>query len=352
MKRVFSLLVLSLFLGTSFEAVQAQETISPGSTPSMFARLQQYDSLVIVLETDLQLLKQDRTEEPWQPGVFQVKSGDSVVWEQQVHVAARGNMRKKTCYYPPIKIRFQEALAPGDTLADVHELKLVVGCGNTTQDQQLVAREQLAYDLYNVITPESFRTKSAKVVFTSPGKKRSARATSAFFIESENEMAQRLGGRPLKPRIISPKTLDSVAYTRVCVFQYMIGNTDFGAYSRHNVKIVGFSERRPVAVPYDFDYAGLVNADYAVPSEDVPVKSVRERYYVGLCHSSDLYETVLTEFRAAKVALLARCAQHPDLSPASRQEVQAYLLDFFAILENPARVRKEIVEHCNYRVKK
>ena len=103
----------------------------------------------------------------------------------------------------------------------------------------------------------------------------------AFFIESEQEMASRLGGRPVKPRIISPKGMDSTAYDRMCLFQFMIGNTDFGAYTRHNVKVVGFKGRPPIPVPYDFDYSGLVAADYAIPSTDLPIQNVEERYFLG-----------------------------------------------------------------------
>jgi len=340
------------FLLAPFLVAQSPEPVATDTPLNVFNMLQQHDPLVIVLETDFRQLKQDRTDEPWQPGLFQVKNGDSIVYAQPVLVASRGNMRKKTCYYPPIKIRFNETTAPNDTLADTYELKLVVNCGNTAQDQQLVARENLAYELYNLVTPESFRTKSAIIQFHTPGRKRADKQTKAFFIESEKEMAARLGGRPLKPRIISPKTLDSLAYTRMCVFQYMIGNTDFGSYSRHNVKIVGFPDRRPVAVPYDFDYAGLVDADYAQPSADISAKSVRERHYLGLCHSAKLHQIVFAEFLANKEKILAYCEQYPGLSPASRQDVRYYLRDFFSILENPDRARKEIIEHCNYRVKK
>ena len=38
---------------------------------------------------------------------------------------------------------------------------------------------------------------------------------------------------------------------------------------------------RVVAVPYDFDYAGLVNTTYAIPGFTVPIDDVSQRYFLG-----------------------------------------------------------------------
>ncbi|MBL7798213.1 MAG: hypothetical protein JNJ90_17095 [Saprospiraceae bacterium] len=347
-------LLVAGFLLAHVLSVQAQVVSRNDSIPDgVFNWLQQFDPLQIVLITDLKNLKKDRAEETWQPATFRIMEGKKIVFERRVQVASRGNMRKKTCYFPPIKIRFFQEKPNSDSLADIRELKLVVSCRNTADDEQLVLREQLAYELYNLITPQSFRVKRAAIKIMSPGQKRAAHDSEAFFIESEKEMASRIGGRPLKPRIISPKVLDSVAYTRMSVFQYMIGNTDWGAYSRHNIKITGFgAQQRPIAVPYDFDYSGLVDAEYAQPSADVPNQSVRQRFYLGLCHSADLYQQVFDEFRSKKPAILAKVEQFEGLTPAVRGDMSQYLLDFFSIIEKPEIARKQILEHCNYRVKK
>jgi len=346
------LLVAALLLA-GLSTVQAQVVLQNDSVPDgVFNWLQQFEPLNIVLVTDLKSLKKDRAEETWQPATFRIMQDDNIVFERKVQVASRGNMRKKTCYFPPIKIRFFQEKPSSDSLADIRELKLVVSCRNTSSDEQLVLKEQLAYELYNLITPESFRVKRASIKIMVPGQKRAAQDSEAFFIESEKEMASRLGGRPLKPRIISPKVLDSVAYTRMSVFQFMIGNTDWGAYSRHNMKIVGFSDRRPIAVPYDFDYAGLVDAEYAVPSADVPNKDVKERYYLGLCHSADLYQQVFADYLAKKEEILAKVDNLQGVTAFARKGMRQYLLDFFTIIEKPALAKSEIMEHCNYRVKK
>ena len=68
--------------------------------------------------------------------------------------------------------------------------------------------------------------------------------------------------------------------TMVAIFEYMIGNTDWSVPGNHNVKLIMSttdSLHRPYAIPYDFDYSGFVNTDYAVPDEQLSIASVRER---------------------------------------------------------------------------
>ncbi|MCB9317374.1 MAG: hypothetical protein H6569_14645 [Lewinellaceae bacterium] len=331
-------------------AAQPELVLEP-ELDNIFSRLQQYEPLNVIIETDLKRLRKERNNEKWQPAMFKIMVGDSVAFEKAVKVATRGNMRKKTCDFPPVKIRFFEEKPYNDSIADINQLKLVVNCRYSEADEQLVVLEYLAYELYNLLTEESFRVKSASVQFVTPGRKRPDMDGKAFFIESEKEMASRLGGRPLKPRIITPRIMDSVSFARMSVFQYMIGNTDWGVYTRHNLKVVGTAESKVIPVPYDFDYAGLVAADYAVPSPDIKVNSVRERYFLGMCQSAELYQQVIDEFLAKKEQILAHCENAHDLNYGSRKDALYYLNEFFSILEDPEKVKKELLENCNRRVR-
>lgn len=329
---------------------RAQDSIPV--SPTIFSRLQQYDPLNIIIQTDVKKLKSGGDKKEWQPAVFKIMAADTVVFEQNIQVAARGNMRKKTCDFPPVKIKFFEGDMENDSLEDINELKLVVSCRNSAGDEQLVLREYIVYKLYNQLTEESFRVKKANVKFDDPNRKRGGMETLAFFIESEVELAVRLGGRPIKPRIISPKGMDTTAYDRMCLFEFMIGNTDFGAYTRHNVKVIGFKGRPPVAIPYDFDYAGFVDADYALPSPDVPIQDVRQRYYLGLCRDAASYNNLFKEFIAQREALEAIYNQDSDLDKDSRRHSANYLKEFFDILDDPRKAQKMILENCNKRIVK
>ena len=347
---VVSILFLS-FLPLSNAYCQS-DSVTQVVPENIFSILEQYDPLNVVIEASMKKLRKDRKDEKWQPGNLYIMMGDSVAYSQKVMVASRGKMRKKTCDVPPIKIRFFTDKPENDSLADINELKLVVNCRNAMLDEQLVRREHLAYELYNIFTDESFRTKSANVVMREAGKKRNSLQTTAFFIESQREMAARLGGKALKSRIFSPRVCDSLAYTRMSVFQFMIGNTDWGAYTRHNVKVIAYRNRRIVVIPYDFDYSGLVDADYAVPSKDSKIDDVKERYFLGLCHSDSLYDKVFDEFRLQKTAVMALCKDYPGFNLESRKHVENYIEEFYTIIKDPVRRRREIQEHCNKRIRK
>lgn len=346
MNRSVCLVLIFLALRLSDALAQAPEFTN------IFSRLQQYPALEVVIETDLTQLKSAGENPDWQPGVLKIIKAGAADFEQKIQIKSRGHMRKKTCDFPPVKIRFFEGDLASDSLEDVNELKLVVACRNSDADDQLVMKECLVYQLYNLITDESFRVKPAKVRFETPGNSRKNMESTAFFIESEKELASRLGGRPLKPRIISPTAMDSVAYDRMCLFQFMIGNTDWGAYTRHNMKVVAIKGRQPIAVPYDFDYSGLVEADYAIPSPDIPIQNVRDRYYLGLCRSAEHYNRLFKAFQAKQTEILDRCDQETSLNKASRQAMRLYLEDFFKILSDPRRTQFAILENCDKRLKK
>ena len=81
----------------------------------------------------------------------------------------------------------------------------------------------------------------------------------------------------------------------------MIGNTDWTVPVFHNnVLIISQGNLQGlgsgIAVPYDFDYSGLVDANYAVPSDQLNLPSVLDRRYLGICRSEETFISDLKEF--------------------------------------------------------
>lgn len=326
--------------------IHAQAQLPAGV--NAFAFLQQHDSLSISIETDLKQLKGDKADEKWQPAVFKILKGDSVAMRLNVQVAARGNMRKKTCEFPPVKVRFYEQKPANDSLADINELKLVTGCDQSPQNDEWVRREYVLYELYNLVTEQSFRVKPAHVRFDDTQRKGRSAESFSFFIESEREMAARIGGFPMKPRVGSTRTLDSVSYDRMCLFEFMIGNTDWSARSRHNIKLVYLDgSGKIIAVPYDFDYAGAVGTNYAIPNRDYPIQTVQDRYYLGLCRSEAHYQQQFDFYLSKKSALLGHCERSAYLPANARRQMTNYFESFFKTLEDPRLARRDILKNCN-----
>src|SRR5258706_992770 len=73
-------------------------------------------------------------------------------------------------------------------------------------------------------------------------------------------------------------------FIQMAVFEYLIGNTDWSVQYQQNIKLIAKDSLSvPYTVPYDFDHAGMVDAPYALPAEELWMRSVRERRYRGFC---------------------------------------------------------------------
>ncbi|HRI61110.1 MAG TPA: hypothetical protein PK228_15330 [Saprospiraceae bacterium] len=315
----------------------------------IFNTLSQYQPLHVIIETDFKELRSGKEDEQWQPAVFKVLQGDSVALKLDVQVAARGNMRKKNCDFPPVKIRFYDKEPEDDNIADINTLKLVTSCKDLPRNEEWVQREYLVYELYNIITEQSFRVKSASIRFEDTKKEGRYQESFSFFIESQKELATRLDGKIMKPRIGSIRSLDSVSYDRMCVFEYMIGNTDWSVHARHNIKLIFLAQTNmPVAIPYDFDYSAAVGTDYAAPNTDYyPIETVRDRYYLGSCRSEAHYRQIFDFYLSKEKELMARCEQAGYLPDHARKEMIKYFNNFFEVLKNPNSAMREIVNHCD-----
>ncbi len=136
--------------------------------------------------------------------------------------------------------------------------------------------------------------------------------------------------------------------TLVAVFQYLIGNTDWSVWARHNIAIVSVkAEPHPLfAVPYDFDFSGAVGAPYAIPPQTLPIHSVRERLYRGYCQPDSILFSVFARFRAAKDSIYAAVRAVPDLSERDVRGLLDYFDDFYRAIDNRSVVQRDFVRGC------
>ena len=125
---------------------------------------------------------------------------------------------------------------------------------------------------------------------------------------NEEKMAERNNAVIIKNPNITQKNMNSLDMARVALFNYMIGNTDWSVPLQHNIKVLKtlqvFSEQG-IPVAFDFDYSGLVSTVYATPAEALPIKSVSERYYMGLCLDDEAIRPVIDEFGGKQEQLIS-----------------------------------------------
>jgi len=105
--------------------------------------------------------------------------------------------------------------------------------------------------------------------------------------------------------------------------------------------------RAVIAVPYDFDYSGLVDTHYATPHVKLPIKNVRQRYFLGLCRDDGIYDQVIKAYLSKKESMQSLVTDFKFLDEKNRNTLMKELENAFEILENPKSCRKMIIDHCD-----
>lgn len=156
-----------------------------------------------------------------------------------------------------------------------------------------------------------------------------------FFIENEDVMASRINGKISNLSKIPQKTIDRKTIILLSIFQYFIGNTDWSVPALHNIKIVSKSPYEPLfAIPYDFDWSGIVNSAYAIPDEKLGLTTVRERLYRGFQYQRADYEEAFLLFKNKKDLIYKLYNEFPYLSKKQKKSSISYIDRFYKIIEN------------------
>ncbi len=305
--------------------------------------------LAITLETDFRYLGRNKQKREYQDAVLTYQYNDTVVVTREIEVKARGNFRMENCSNPPLKLNFPKKKAKLKQLQEFDKMKMVVNCKGYKTYEQYVLAEYLVYKTYNILTPNSFRVRLIKVTYIDSSGKRKSSSGYAFLIEDIDQLAQRMGGVEMDRTKLSPNMMKPEAVVLNDVFQYMIGNTDWSIPALHNMKLVklnDFSEPNPYPIPYDFDYSGIINTSYAIPHESLPIESVRERLFRGMCHSEEEYAQAFQVFTEKKDAIYQVYEEFDLLDEKFKKGMLDYLDDFYEIINNTSRVKREILDHC------
>jgi hypothetical protein len=114
----------------------------------------------------------------------------------------------------------------------------------------------------------------------------------------------------------------------------MVGNTDWSIPTQHNIKILKPLDPmsdKGIPVAYDFDYSGFVNAGYAAPNEELPIKSVHERYYTGICLDKNEIQPIIEEFGEHKDQFLNTVHDFNYLPAGTKKQLSIYIESFYKV---------------------
>ena len=308
------------------------------------------EPLAFTLTADFKAINKDRNPESTKryPGVISAAAGDGASGELPVQLGTRGHFRlmSRNCDFVPLRVEFPRDRTAGTAFDGQTNLKLGTHCRGDRAYDNYTLREYLTYRLFNMVTPLSFRARLGRATYVDATSKKPIGTRYSIFIEHENEVARRFGGRIVElPRIVF-NDLDGPTLTRMMLFEYMIGNTDFSIWALHNVRLVQDRARRLYPVPYDFDLSGFVHAPYASPDPRIGIRSVLDRLYRGPCRTVDEFEEAANSLRAKRADMLALIDSMADLDRDARVEAKEFLDSFFRSIEKPGAVKKQFVDGC------
>ena len=271
---------------------------------------------------------------------------DSSAISQKVILSVRGNYRRKNCVIPPIRLNFK----PGNSMyATLGTLKLVSPCKPTHQYNQYLLVEYLVYKLYNLFTEKSFRVRLLELTYKDSTGKKNELKQNAFLIEDTKDMAKRNNMVEWKKWKVGSEQTDYDQMTLLAVFQYMIGNTDWSVPVTHNIRLIYNKETQndyPFAVPYDFDYCGLVNAEYAEPYELLNLENIRQRLYRGFPRTMEDLDKVFTIFKEKKEKIYALINDFDLLDKATKKDMIQYIQGFYDIIDHPDQVKSIFITNA------
>ncbi len=299
------------------------------------------------------IVRKSKVQDPY-PASMQFTDSLGQMHDIPITVERRGITRQVVCRYPPIKLRYNKEDVKGTTFRGTDELKLVTHCDKGSKWEQYYIKEYLAYRFFNQITEKSYRARPLSITYIESESDSTDGPRFGFLIEDTADLAKRNDLKKLDIVKAQRKQLDPVQAGRVALFEYLISNVDFELLSGpkgdtccHNARLIGDdSGTNIVAVPYDFDSSGFVDAHYAAPNEFLGIRSVTQRLYRGYCTHNSQMEAIRQEYIAKEADIMGLINAETRLSSRSTKNANKFIGKFFETIRSDKDFQEEIIGKC------
>jgi hypothetical protein len=311
-------------------------------------------TLDVILEAPIQALSRQRHKNPEFAGTFRYTDTSGREHSFAVSVSTRGKSRLEVCDYPPLKITFDPRETAGTLFEGQRNLKLVRQCKRGKASRDWVYLELGVYRAYSVITDYSFTSRQLNVTFRDTESGNREYVQPGFFLEDDKRLAKRVNRQRIRPPKVEFGQMAAVATTHKLLFQFLIGNTDFavkrgpsGEGCCHNGRVIAEDGKHDdwIVVPYDFDYAGIINANYAAPAEALPISRVTTRLYRGFCWQNETLPDSIELFNRKRGEIEAALIP-TEVSQRKSRKVRRYLDRFYEIVNDGQELKKQILDKC------
>lgn len=336
-------LLITIFYGLN---VSAQD-YSKGNALPIF---RDHKLLKITLRGDFKTILDDVGDDRREHLAFleYVDGDDTLVFN--IKIETRGNFRRDpdNCVFPPLKLNFKKKQVEGTLFEGLDKVKLVTHCRpNSKTYRQYVMSEYLVYRVYNIITDTSFRARPLMINYVDEPSGKKTQESFAFIIEPDDALEDRLGMVETKQKYFLQDSTRYQHMSRLAVFQYFVGNTDWAVSTLHNIKLFTIAgSTRPYAIPYDFDWCGVINTVYSRPLPRFELESVTDRLFRGYCRTREELEIQFAYFKEKKGEIFQLYENFEPLRKRQRKDAVSYYEDFYEIIENEALIEVEFMENC------
>ncbi len=317
-------LLFTLLLILSAFSLEAQ------NKKSIFDKMNYTQVLDVSITTDLAAISDKRNDKK-NKATFSFIDAEGIAHNWDIKVAVRGKFRRMRCTeIPPLKIHFDKDDLREAGLTKFDDLKLVNQCmaDDAEVGKELLLKEYLAYELYSELTPESFRVQFLNITFTDVNSGESV-VRSGFFIEDTAQVRDRIGANKPDQKVgFTEAQFNKAQFQTMALFQYWIGNSDWSAIFGRNIKVLE-KDGQLIAIPYDFDFSGMVDAPYAIPNSNVGLTSIKQRAYLGFEKDADELEAAIKQLTKMRSTLKKVVKGLELLDRNTRNRTWAYLNSYF-----------------------
>lgn len=276
-----------------------------------------------------------------------------LIWNQKnikVEVKTRGNFRRnpENCNFPPLYVAFDSLSRIGTPFEKYEKIRLVSHCQkDSLLYEQISLEEHNIYQTYTLFTDKSVETRLCQITYQDTESKEPTSTKIAFFVEGTDFSAQRFGAKVVEQNdTIQYLECNSFLTTQLAVFQFMVGNSDWSISNKHNLSVLELSPKNYTAIPFDFDFAGIIDAPYAGTDPDLGTESVTERVYRGHCQSDAELLLVLDKFKEKENEVKQIWQNLPFHQPKRKAKSLKYIDGFYTIIQNKDSIDYYFLENC------
>jgi len=328
----------------------AQPLARDKSAPS-FGLFENEAPLEISLQFNLATYLRTKPKEEYMKGKITFHPGKADSMTRDIRLRTRGIFRNTECYYAPLELNFKNAHFGFSDLDSIGKIKLVPQCKPDSESEKNVLIEYLIYKMFSAMTDTSFRVRLLTINYIDSENKKKPYTQFGFFIEPVQMLAGRTNSIEIESRALNQKTIFPHMIDRVAIFNYMIGNFDWAVPNQHNIKVfkplVFDTVYLAAAVPYDFDFTGLVDAEYAVPDDKITgTTSIRERIFLGVCRNREVYQKDLEEFLEKKGEFYRLINEFPYLNAKQKKNMIYYLDTFYEMCTGKQKILNVFLKNC------